>query len=143
MKGKVNILVATGLVVLVAMFGCSGYLLFRGIRTYSSAQRKADALYRKLSAHYTANPFPSELNVETRTANARRLNEWSESLLAELQHAQQASIEHHYLGYWIAACPSMAYKNRYRPHPLLDSYVTDEQRPVWMPTVAQPAQVSE
>lgn len=53
------------------------------------------------------------------------------SMLRELEVAKAAGRSHHYLGYWIQDCPSMAYKNRYGPHELLDDLVADDEPPVW------------
>ncbi len=53
------------------------------------------------------------------------------SLLYELEWAQQHGHEHHYLGYWIAECQSMAYKAQYQPHEILQAYVPDQEEPVW------------
>lgn len=53
------------------------------------------------------------------------------SMLQEIDYAAQQGIEHHYLGYWIKDCPSMAYKNRYQPHELLESQVGDAEQPRW------------
>lgn len=55
------------------------------------------------------------------------------SLLAELWHAREHGLAWHYLGYWIAQCPSMAYKSQYRPHELLVEFVADDEEPVWKP----------
>jgi arginine-tRNA-protein transferase len=55
------------------------------------------------------------------------------SLLIELQVAAELDLPHHYLGYWIAACPSMAYKCQYRPHEILKEYVPDSETPEWQP----------
>jgi arginyl-tRNA--protein-N-Asp/Glu arginylyltransferase len=35
------------------------------------------------------------------------------------------------MGYYIRDCASMNYKNRFRPHEILQSYVADEEVPVW------------
>ena len=53
------------------------------------------------------------------------------SMLVELQYARQVGIAYHYLGYWIAESPSMAYKSQYGPHELLRNYGTDAETPVW------------
>ncbi len=54
------------------------------------------------------------------------------SLLCELEFARQRNLRHHYLGYWIAECPSMEYKARFRPHQLLQAYVDDDAQPIWL-----------
>ena len=53
------------------------------------------------------------------------------SVLAQLAHARSLRLRYLYLGYWIAPCASMAYKNQYRPHQLLQAYVPDGHEPVW------------
>jgi arginine-tRNA-protein transferase len=60
------------------------------------------------------------------------------SLLAELRVAAQLGLQYHYLGYWIAACGSMAYKSQYRPHELLAEFVADDQVPLWTDDDAEP-----
>jgi len=54
------------------------------------------------------------------------------SILTQLLYAQEKGLEHAYLGYWIDACQSMAYKARFRPHEILKSYPPDSQPPVWV-----------
>ena len=53
------------------------------------------------------------------------------SMLKELEVARLSGREYHYLGYWIQDCPSMAYKNRYGPHELLNEYIGDDELPIW------------
>jgi arginine-tRNA-protein transferase len=53
------------------------------------------------------------------------------SMLRELLFARDQAIPHHYLGYWISACASMAYKSNYGPHELLQAYVEMDQEPSW------------
>ena len=53
------------------------------------------------------------------------------SALQEIRYAQQTGRRHIYLGYWIAECPSMAYKNRFQPHEILERYPADDEEPVW------------
>ncbi|HWL11334.1 MAG TPA: arginyltransferase [Planctomicrobium sp.] len=55
------------------------------------------------------------------------------SLLCEIELARKLGLAHVYLGYWIAACPSMAYKNRFRPYDVLQGRPEDEEEPVWLP----------
>lgn len=52
-------------------------------------------------------------------------------MLKELEVARLSGREYHYLGYWIQDCPSMAYKNRYGPHELLNEYIGDDELPIW------------
>jgi arginine-tRNA-protein transferase len=53
------------------------------------------------------------------------------SMLVELHLAAQARRAYHYLGYWISACGSMAYKTQYQPHELLKESVDRNQTPHW------------
>lgn len=55
------------------------------------------------------------------------------SMLQELRFAAAAGLQHHYLGYWVSACPSMQYKATYRPHDLLTRYPDDDEEPDWEP----------
>ncbi len=57
------------------------------------------------------------------------------SILRQWKYAQQHGLAWQYLGYWIAACSSMSYKSRYRPHEILTGFPGDEEEPVW---TAQP-----
>jgi arginine-tRNA-protein transferase len=41
------------------------------------------------------------------------------SALYEIDWARRAGIPHYYLGYWVAGCTAMAYKNTFRPCELL------------------------
>jgi arginine-tRNA-protein transferase len=53
------------------------------------------------------------------------------SALQEIAYARNTGRRWLYLGYWIAACQSMAYKANFRPHQILDQYVEDEATPAW------------
>ena len=53
------------------------------------------------------------------------------SLLCEIDFARQTGRREVFLGYWIAACPSMAYKNRFRPCEVLTHRPRDEESPRW------------
>lgn len=55
------------------------------------------------------------------------------SMLAELDWAKSQKKSYHYLGYWIAACQSMSYKNRFRPYELLREHVDNSVEPIWEP----------
>lgn len=57
------------------------------------------------------------------------------SILNQLEYAKEQCYAHAYLGYWVEACPSLSYKSRYRPHELLNRYVSLKEEPVW--TLAQ------
>jgi arginine-tRNA-protein transferase len=55
------------------------------------------------------------------------------SILQELEFCRRTARPHLYLGYWIAECPSMAYKGNYGPREVLERYVTDDEEPRWRP----------
>lgn len=63
----------------------------------------------------------------------RDLSPGTYSALREIDYAQQTGRDFLYLGYWIAECPSMAYKNRFTPYELLQRYPADHEPPVWQP----------
>jgi arginine-tRNA-protein transferase len=54
------------------------------------------------------------------------------SALCELQLAQSLGLDYVYFGYWVARCPSLAYKNRFRPYEILQGYPADRDEPVWL-----------
>lgn len=84
MKGKVNIVVAAGVGVLVLMFAGAAVLLGRGFNQFSSAGKKAENQFRNLESFYRRNPFPSPANVEIATANAEQLHQWYQQLAEKL-----------------------------------------------------------
>jgi arginine-tRNA-protein transferase len=51
----------------------------------------------------------------------------------EIEFAREMGRQYLYLGYWIAECRSMAYKNRFGPHEVLESYPNEDEEPVWLP----------
>lgn len=53
------------------------------------------------------------------------------SVLRELQVAQETGHQWLYMGYYIADCGSMNYKNRFHPHQILQQYVDDHEAAVW------------
>ena len=53
------------------------------------------------------------------------------SMLCEIELAQSLHLNHLYLGYWIAECPSMAYKNRFSPSEVLEAWPGDQESPNW------------
>jgi len=57
------------------------------------------------------------------------------SVLREIEFCRQTGRKWCYLGYWIAECPSMAYKNRFRPYEVLATYGPDHAEPDWRPGV--------
>jgi len=54
------------------------------------------------------------------------------SLLQEIAYLQSINATHHYLGYWIAECPSMAYKVNFRPHEILTEHCGENEEPQWV-----------
>ena len=54
------------------------------------------------------------------------------SVLRQLQLAREYGLQHHYLGYWIPECRSMAYKSQYTPHEILSRYPSDSEEPIWL-----------
>lgn len=53
------------------------------------------------------------------------------SALRELEFCRSSGRAHLYLGFWVAACQSMAYKANYQPHEILRDYCGDNDLPVW------------
>lgn len=50
-----------------------------------------------------------------------------------LEEARERGLAHVYLGYRVAACTSLAYKSRFRPHELLEGRPDARALPVWRP----------
>ncbi len=53
------------------------------------------------------------------------------SILKQLEYAKSRDIRYAYLGYWVEACPSLSYKERFRPREILREYPPDNMPPVW------------
>jgi arginine-tRNA-protein transferase len=53
------------------------------------------------------------------------------SILQEVEFCRRTGRRYLYLGYWIAECPSMAYKANFGPHEVMERYVEDDEEPVW------------
>lgn len=53
------------------------------------------------------------------------------SILKQLEYAKQQGFDHAYLGYWVEACRSLAYKSRYKPHEVLEGTAGAGQEPEW------------
>lgn len=64
------------------------------------------------------------------------------SVQKEIEAVGRLGGRHLYLGYWIAECPSMAYKCRFGPHELLERYVADDEEPQWREPANVPALAS-
>lgn len=60
------------------------------------------------------------------------------SILQELALCRETGRLHLYLGYWVAGCPSMAYKANFGPHEVLERLVCDGEEPVWRRPVTVP-----
>ena len=55
------------------------------------------------------------------------------NVVRQIEIAEQRGREHVYLGYRIDACPSMAYKARYRPQERLPGRPGPDEEPRWVP----------
>jgi arginyl-tRNA--protein-N-Asp/Glu arginylyltransferase len=53
------------------------------------------------------------------------------SVLKEIDDGRQHGRSWLYMGYYIRECGSMNYKNRFGPHEILQSYVSDDELPDW------------
>lgn len=53
------------------------------------------------------------------------------SVLTEISEGHRLGLRWLYLGYFIPDCQSMNYKNRFHPHQLLQSSVSDQESPEW------------
>ncbi len=53
------------------------------------------------------------------------------SVIREIEEARAHARQWLYMGYYIRDCGSMNYKNRYRPHQILQHYVADDETPIW------------
>ena len=53
------------------------------------------------------------------------------SIQKEIEDGRENRRAWLYMGYYIRDCASMNYKNRFNPHEMLQSYVADDERPVW------------
>lgn len=53
------------------------------------------------------------------------------SIQKEIEYGRTLGRASLYMGYYIRDCASMNYKNRFQPHQLLQSYVPDDEVPVW------------
>jgi hypothetical protein len=94
MRGKLNILVLAVMVVVLAMFGTSGFLLFQGIAKFSASEKKARKLLREITRYYEkSNPFPVPPNVERKQENAEKLETWYSQLTDELRKGEVGAVE--------------------------------------------------
>ncbi|WP_437205556.1 arginyltransferase [Planctomicrobium sp. SH664] len=59
------------------------------------------------------------------------------SLMCEIDVARKLGLAFVYLGYWIERCPSMSYKNRFRPFEVLHDRPLDTIPPRWLPADAR------
>lgn len=53
------------------------------------------------------------------------------SILQEIEFCRSTGRAYNYLGYCISGCPSMAYKANFRPHEILDAFVSEPEEPTW------------
>lgn len=53
------------------------------------------------------------------------------SIQREIEFGRANNRSWLYMGYYIRECASMNYKNRFRPNELLQSFVADDEEPIW------------
>ena len=53
------------------------------------------------------------------------------SIQKEIEYGRANDRSWLYMGYYIRDCASMNYKNRFRPHEILQRYVADDEPPLW------------
>jgi arginine-tRNA-protein transferase len=53
--------------------------------------------------------------------------------LAEIAAATRFGIPYLYLGYWVAGCPSLAYKANFNPHEIMPRFPETGEPPIWVP----------
>lgn len=54
------------------------------------------------------------------------------SVLCEVEYARERSLQYVYLGYRVQECPSVAYKNQFRPHEILVGRPRLEEPALWI-----------
>jgi leucyl-tRNA---protein transferase len=57
------------------------------------------------------------------------------NVMRQIDVARELGQSHVYLGYYVAGCPSMSYKNRFRPRERLIGWPELDEAPVWTPAV--------
>ena len=77
----------------VALLALAAFLLFRGVRDLSKAQKSLKTAENSLNSYYQKNPFPSDENVEAEKENLENLRQWEHDLLEALGADQLASDE--------------------------------------------------
>lgn len=88
MKINRDILFAAGTVVAIAVAVIAAVLLFGGISSFSTAEKKLQKSIKRLSQLYAQKPFPSDTNVERERRNAERLQEWHSELVKSLHRGE-------------------------------------------------------
>ena len=53
------------------------------------------------------------------------------SLLYQIELARMYELKHIYLGYYVKECPSLNYKDRYKPYTILDGNPEITDKPIW------------
>lgn len=61
----------------------------------------------------------------------RPLSPGTYSILNQLLYARERGLSYAYLGYWVEACRSLAYKGRFRPGEILREHPAEDEAPVW------------
>jgi len=88
MNSKHKILVAAGLLIVAVLVGVPGWLLYRGIARFSTADQDLERSLDMLRSLYAKDPFPSRENIVLVRDQAETLNDWVSKLHATMREGQ-------------------------------------------------------
>ena len=54
------------------------------------------------------------------------------SMLKQISYAKSHHLEWIYMGYYVEACQSLAYKSNYKPHFILEGHPNEISEPTWL-----------
>lgn len=85
-KSKLFIMIGSSVIALIILG--VGVLLFLGIRDFTEKEKRLQKVRKELNSFYQRKPFPSQENVQKEHANITVMQEWFDTLMAELQQGQ-------------------------------------------------------